>query len=212
MSPFKDPEKRKAYAREFYNKQKKDPEFMKKKREKSRKHYQKHREKELERTKIYREKNAEKVKEQQKKYSQSKEGKEVREKYKNDPIVKERMREWKKNYNKRKYYSDLDYKLKHVLRVRMTCALKRNQKSGSAIKDLGCTGEELRVYLENQFEDGMSWDNWSRDGWHIDHKKPLDSFDLTDPEQFKEAVHYTNLKPLWAFDNLSKGNKTDYYD
>lgn len=41
-------------------------------------------------------------------------------------------------------------------------------------------------------------------GWHIDHIKPLCSFDLKDKVQFKEACHYSNLQPLWAKDNLNK--------
>lgn len=80
-------------------------------------------------------------------------------------------------------------------------------KSGSAIRDLGCSMEELKVYLESKFQPGMSWDNYSFTGWHIDHIIPLSSFDLTDPEQFKQACHYTNLQPLWAEDNFKKSNK-----
>lgn len=53
----------------------------------------------------------------------------------------------------------------------------------------------------------MTWENWGRRGWHIDHIAPLSSFDLTDPVQFRRAVHYTNLQPLWWFDNLSKGKR-----
>jgi len=52
----------------------------------------------------------------------------------------------------------------------------------------------------------MNWDNWGIYGWHIDHIKPLASFDLTKREQLFEAVHYTNLQPLWANENLSKGD------
>jgi HNH endonuclease. len=53
----------------------------------------------------------------------------------------------------------------------------------------------------------MSWDNYGRDGWHIDHIRPCASFDLTDPEQQRQCFHYTNLQPLWAADNIRKGAK-----
>jgi hypothetical protein len=56
----------------------------------------------------------------------------------------------------------------------------------------------------------MTWTNWKPDGWHIDHIKPLASFDLTDPVQFKQAVNYTNLQPLWANENRRKGKKIIY--
>jgi hypothetical protein len=52
----------------------------------------------------------------------------------------------------------------------------------------------------------MSWSNWSLKGWHIDHIKALSKFDLTNREQLLEACHYTNLQPLWAAENMSKGS------
>ena len=51
----------------------------------------------------------------------------------------------------------------------------------------------------------MSWDNYGE--WHIDHIMPLSTFDLTNPDQLKEACKYTNLQPLWAEDNLHKSSK-----
>ena len=90
---------------------------------------------------------------------------------------------------------------------RLYNALKNNHKTGSAVKDLGCTIEQFKVYLESKFTKGMNWDNYGLHSWHIDHVKPLSSFDLTDKEQFKKACHYTNLQPLWAKDNLIKSNK-----
>jgi hypothetical protein len=90
----------------------------------------------------------------------------------------------------------------------LCCIKLANQnKTGSAIDELGCSVDQLKRYLESKFQPGMTWDNWTRDGWHIDHIKPLSSFDLTDPGQFKVACHYTNLQPLWAKDNLVKSNK-----
>jgi hypothetical protein len=95
-------------------------------------------------------------------------------------------------------------RLEHRLRGRVYGAIK-SKKAGSAVRDLGCSLEELRRYLELKFQPGMTWWNWGMDGWHIDHIEPLCNFDLTDRNQFLEACHYTNLQPLWAQDNLKKG-------
>lgn len=104
-----------------------------------------------------------------------------------------------------KYHIDMAYKLSVLLRTRMRHAVRGSAKRGSAVRDLGCTIDDLRTHLEAQFVGGMTWDNWALDGWHIDHIQPLASFDLTDRKQFLAACHYTNLQPLWAADNLSKG-------
>jgi hypothetical protein len=107
-----------------------------------------------------------------------------------------------------RYAIDVEFRLKKVLRVRVAAAVKSTRKKiGSAVKDVGCTVDELRRYLETKFQPGMTWDNHGKQGWHIDHIKPLASFDLTDREQFLKACHYTNLQPLWAADNLKKSAK-----
>jgi len=111
------------------------------------------------------------------------------------------------DYKKNKKKIDPNFKLKVTLRSRLNTAIKRKYKSGSAVRDLGCTIEELKVYLESKFIEGMNWNNHSKTGWHIDHILPLSKFDLTNREELVKAVHYTNLQPLWAFDNLSKGAK-----
>lgn len=108
--------------------------------------------------------------------------------------------------NKAKLYkTSLNFRLCISLRSRIAGALKKNKKPGSVTKDLGCTIEQLKVHLESMFKPGMSWSN--RNEWHVDHIKPLSSFDLTNREQFLKACHYTNLQPLWAIENLRKGNK-----
>lgn len=110
-------------------------------------------------------------------------------------------------YCKNKRILDINYKMTCNLRKRLSTAIRRGQKLGSAVRDLGCLMNYFKVYIESKFKDGMNWDNYGRNGWHIDHIKPLASFDLNDRQQFLEACHYTNLQPLWAYDNLSKGSK-----
>ena len=95
----------------------------------------------------------------------------------------------------------------HALRTRINQAIRKNSKKGSAVRDLGCSIDFLVKYLESKFQDGMTWENRGIHTWHIDHIIPLSSFNLEDEEQFKKAVHYTNLQPLWAKDNLTKRNK-----
>lgn len=118
----------------------------------------------------------------------------------------------KKNQNRfyqlRRRRNDLNYRIAGNLRTRLCNAVKRGSKGGSAVRDLGCSIQELKVYLEAKFTPGMSWMNWGLYTWHIDHIKPLSSFDLTDRKQFLEAVNYTNLQPLWSTDNLTKSNLT----
>jgi len=84
-------------------------------------------------------------------------------------------------------------------------ALKNNPKSGSTLVLLGCSIADLKTKLEGMFAFGMDWDNHGNAGWHIDHIRPLASFDLSDPAQQRIAFHHANLQPLWAKDNMSKG-------
>ena len=124
----------------------------------------------------------------------------------------EAYRTYMRQYAKKRYASDIDFKLRTVLRARLNLAVKGNYKDGSSVEDLGCTIEELKKYLESKFLPGMSWDNWSQDGWHIDHIKPLSLFDLSDSAQLKEACHFSNLQPLWSKDNLQKGDRYNLFD
>lgn len=107
--------------------------------------------------------------------------------------------------------TDLNFRLSCNLRKRLGEALRRTQKNkqkeASAVKDLGCTVNKLKNYLEKLFQPGMSWTNYGFYGWHIDHIVPLAAFNLADPEQAKTACNYTNLQPLWAIDNFSKNAK-----
>ena len=92
--------------------------------------------------------------------------------------------------------------------IRLNTALKKNKKSGSVVRDLGCTIPELKIYLESRFQPGMTWDNYGKGHgkWQIDHILPLASFDLTNRNELIKACHYTNLQPLWGIDNNHKND------
>jgi len=107
----------------------------------------------------------------------------------------------------KRYQEDLLFRIKVQLRNRLRSAIKGGYKTGSAVGDLGCSVEDFKQYIERQFADGMSWDNWGVFGWHLDHIRPLDSFDLSIREEFLQACNYTNLRPIWSKENLTKGNK-----
>ena len=72
---------------------------------------------------------------------------------------------------------------------------------------IGCSIEFLIKHLSIQFTQGMSWANYGKYGWEVDHITPLSHFDLTDPVQLEKAAHFSNLQPLWQKENCSKGNR-----
>jgi hypothetical protein len=96
----------------------------------------------------------------------------------------------------------VEAKIKKSLRRRLRKALKGNKKTGKTVDLIGCTSAELRLHLQNQFTEGMSWGNYGE--WHIDHIRPMCSFDLTKEEDQRQVNHYFNLRPLWAKENLLK--------
>ena len=120
-----------------------------------------------------------------------------------ESIKKNRNKRHKKNYN-----NNTLYKLKFNVRNRIKLFIKSsgfNIKTNNTYNIVGCTPEELKIYIEKQFVDGMSWDNHNLYGWHIDHIIPLSS--AKNEEDVYRLCHYTNLQPLWCEENYKKGKK-----
>jgi hypothetical protein len=111
-------------------------------------------------------------------------------------------------YERKKKIEDPEYKLLHVLRNKLLHIVKKQgvAKSNRAIILTGCSKQELKQHLESQFQPGMSWDNYGKGGWVIDHIKPCAAFDFTDPKQQEECFHYTNLQPMWEIENMKKNS------
>ena len=119
---------------------------------------------------------------------------------------KELYREWNRN----KYATDINFKLKHITSARIHEGLKRYQtkKQSRTIDYLGCSIEEYYIYLQQKFDKNMSWDNHGS-YWEIDHIKPIDSFDLQDESQMYECFNFNNTQPMEKYKNRLKSNITE---
>ena len=121
---------------------------------------------------------------------------------------KEHMKKWFAAYARHQRKINPQVAMRERLSRRINDVLKCYVKEGKRFNTLiytGCSIAFLVKHIEKQFKNGMNWEN--RDKWHLDHIRPCAHFDLTDTKQQLECFHYTNLQPLWAFDNLSKGKK-----
>ena len=156
--------------------------------------------------KVYRDKNNEKEKERFRKYY-----------YENLDKIKERQLLYRENNqeklkllqrkSKQKNKEKNKEKNAHIIswRTLLNNSLKRfnTKKESKTIEMLGYSAQDLKEHIESKFLEGMSWSN--RGEWHIDHIKPVSSFDKN--EKMSVVNSLDNLQPLWAKDNLSKGSK-----
>jgi hypothetical protein len=119
--------------------------------------------------------------------------------------------QYQRKYKKERYEADPNYAVSVRIRSSLRKSLKTVgiKKTNKTFALLGYTKHQLREHLESQFTDGMSWDRFNE--IHIDHIRPIASFNYTttECEDFKKCWALENLQPLWAADNISKGNKWD---
>jgi hypothetical protein len=171
------------------------------------KYYLTNKELELNRAKDYNRKNSKKIAKYQKEYFKTY--------YKlNRQILIDRVTKFRKdnpehfkNYLKTKRILDVNFKLSGNLKSRINQAIQNNSKRGHTLELLGCSIEFLKTHLESQFKEGMTWTNWTRTGWHIDHIYPCASFNFSKRSEQKICFHWSNLQPLWAKDNFEKSDK-----
>lgn len=164
-------------------------------REKRKEWYQKNRDRILKDRKIYRVENIGRIRE----YLE-----------KNKDKIKTRTHSYKKKYYKTKN-NDAMFRLDRNMAALIGQCIRKNRISWKAM--LPYTLGELKTHIESQFKDGMSWDNYSRTGWHIDHIIPRSwwKYNSSNDIEFKQCWALANLQPLWAKDNLVKGNRYGLY-
>jgi hypothetical protein len=121
----------------------------------------------------------------------------------------DKWRKTKRDYEKHRKDTDPLYKLISNFRTAIYQVLKVSnvEKNGHYFDILGYTPEELIVHLENQFTEGMTWDNYGE--FHVDHKLPISYFNIKEigDEEFMKCWCLDNLQPMWGEENIRKSNK-----
>jgi len=140
--------------------------------------------------------------------------------YKNNPEYKAHIKKYAKENlvririrDRNRYKNDPFFRMRKILRAQVTYSIKRGfklgQKCAPTLKLLDIPSIDwFWKYIQSKFKSGMTMENQGK--WHIDHIIPCASFDLRCPVQQLACFHYSNLQPLWAEDNLKKGNKINY--
>ena len=189
----------------------------------NKRYYAKNAEKMRERARIYAAINPDKVKQRNRDFYQNNRDSEIarskdwaqknpekKSKYNKEYSVKNRKRlnAKEREYRKMRRATSPLFRISIQARVSARRIVKMGAASpGRSGAALGCDYDKARRHIESQFKPGMTWGNYGRNGWHIDHVRPLCSVDVSDPSDVLSALHYTNLQPMWAIDNLRKGGR-----
>ncbi|QIG60114.1 intron encoded hypothetical protein [Dishui Lake large algae virus 1] len=118
-----------------------------------------------------------------------------------------RTPEYMKDYWKRKN-NDINYRIKNNIRSDIrtrikTYTMNKSKKVDNTCKYLDCSIEFFIKWIESQFQDGMSWDNYGTK-WELDHVKPCKSFDFNNSDEILLCYKWSNYQPLWCNDNRMK--------
>lgn len=132
---------------------------------------------------------------------------------KNREQYNEYQRDYQREYQRKRMThlraTSPTFRLNNSIRSNMRHSLKSGKQGLSWESLVGYTLSDLKAHLESMFSEGMSWESYGKDGWHVDHIRPIASFDFESHEDpdFKDCWSLENLQPLWAQDNLKKGKK-----
>lgn len=117
----------------------------------------------------------------------------------------DKFKKYQRSYERNKYKNNESRRKQLLVRASIRWALNgKVQNPITAEKYLGTKISDYKNYLESMFKYGMSWSNYGKGGWVIDHIKPLCLFDFNNEEDVLKAFHYTNTQPLWWAENSKK--------
>jgi hypothetical protein len=141
--------------------------------------------------------------------------KNVQKQYYTEKYKKKKKEEKQKETQVEKYRElakdDIMYRILNALTVRATTILKNHniKRKYTHIQLIGCSLDELKNHLSQQFTEGMTFENYGKGygNWEVDHIKPISSFSFKEEDEILNCFNYKNLQPLWMPENRSKGAK-----
>ena len=215
---IKNKEQIKEYKKDYYEKNKIEILLKCKKKEykeyvgenkekiliKAKMYYKENKEKILIRAKIYYKKNKKRIDTNNRKYFEENKDHLLLKQKEYIKKNKEKINEYQRN----RIRNNLGLKLRYSISARINSQIN-NKNFEHCFDILGYSVGDLIKHLESKFREGMSWDNYGRNGWHIDHIVPISKFNISVKESpdFKRCWGLNNLQPLWAHDNYTKHAK-----
>lgn len=132
------------------------------------------------------------------------------------PVYAGREKEYLKEYNKRnaskrneiirqRIKNDKVFALKVFVRKRLCWCVKSKGRCKDSYLEriLGCGLNDFITYLLSKHKEGMTLENYGK--WQLDHIIPLSQANTV--EDVERLCHYSNIQPLWAWENRAKGSK-----
>lgn len=169
-------------------------------------------------SKKWRQQNLDHKREYNKKYRENNIDKDKMQKYqarwyqqnrKENTEYRNRQREYQRKYLRERLQKDIRFRLNNNISAAISQSLKGNKNGHHWENLINCTLDKLKICMEKKWTEGMTWDNYGRDGWVIDHIIPISAFNFSSPEHidFKKCWALSNLQPMWADENRCKSNK-----
>lgn len=118
-----------------------------------------------------------------------------------------RARDLQRDRLRKRRREDAAFRFRQAFSARVRQSLRGGKDHASWESLVGYSLRDLRQHIERQFASGMSWENYG--DWHVDHVVPVTSFSFDGPAQpeFHACWALSNLRPLWAGPNISKGGQ-----
>lgn len=177
-------------------------------------YYRNNKEKIKKKNREYYKANKEKIREQQKRYYDENKDRVSESHARYYSANREKVRAYQERYYRKykdiihtrrmsKLHSSPYERMIKNLRTRLSSFVRYKSKKTKEL--IGCDREHFMRHLEVQFKEGMTWDNYGE--WVLDHHIPITAFNLENKKEFEACWHFSNIKPMWARDNMRKGNR-----